>query len=131
MRSRDWLIKQGLAKKGRGRLSLAAKEALAKAMSEGMQFDDIRTAVAQPKEIVVARRKVQAEIVETKPIRTRKESTIYVVDRASKVGQSDLIIAFDICYGCNKPIGYCTHAIPKVPKWISSEEIYFEKPVVA
>jgi histone H3/H4 len=37
---REWLVSQGLAKAGRGKFSNDAKAALAKAISEGMEFDE-------------------------------------------------------------------------------------------
>ena len=40
---REYLVGLGLAKPGRGRLSLAGKEALAKAKAEGMRFSDDET----------------------------------------------------------------------------------------
>lgn len=41
MKSRDWLISQGLAKPTRGRLSREAKAALERAIADGMKFSDI------------------------------------------------------------------------------------------
>lgn len=129
MRSRKWLIEQGLAKEGKGRLSFAAKDALAKAIAEGMVFEDIRQASPGDK-LTIARRKVQAEAVVTTLEPTRDETIFYVVEAATKMGQSDLVIGFDICFGCNRHVKYCIHDIPKPPAWVTSNEIFFEKPVV-
>ena len=41
MKRRDWLVSQGLATPGRGRLSAAAHAAIDKAVSEGMRFSDM------------------------------------------------------------------------------------------
>ena len=51
---REWLIEQGLAKAGRGRFSLPAKEALAEAIADGVVFDD-PIAVVSPKAKKVAK----------------------------------------------------------------------------
>ena len=37
---RDWLVSKGLAKQGKGRFSQVAKDAISKAESEGMVFDE-------------------------------------------------------------------------------------------
>ena len=129
MRSRTWLVKQGLAKEGKGRLSFAAKDALAKAIADGMVFDDIRQSNPGDK-LTIARRKVQAEAVVSTLEPTRDETIFYVVEPAAKMGQSDLVIAFDICFGCNRHVKYCIHDKPKPPAWISSDKIFYEKPVV-
>ncbi|WMI33584.1 Lsr2-like DNA bridging protein [Streptomyces phage Kenrey] len=44
---RDYLVSLGLAKAGRGRFSAEAKAALAKAKSEGMQFDKTAAEIAK------------------------------------------------------------------------------------
>lgn len=128
-RSRDWLVQQGLAKKGKGRLSFAAKDALAKAIADGIIFDDIRQENPGDK-LTIARRKVQAEAVIKTLEPTRDESIFYVVEPAIKMGQSDVVIGFDICFACNRHIRYCIHDKPKPPAWITSDEIFFEKPVI-
>ena len=46
---REWLIEQGLAKAGRGRFSLPAKEALAEAIADGVVFSDPIATPAKPK----------------------------------------------------------------------------------
>jgi hypothetical protein len=128
-RSREWLVKQGLAKEGKGRLSFAAKDALAKAIADGMTFDDIRQ--DNPgSELKIARRKVQAEAVIVALEPTRDESIFYVVEPGTKMGQSDLVIGFEFCAACGKHVRYCTHEMPKAPAWVTSNEIFFEKPVV-
>jgi hypothetical protein len=128
-RSRDWLVQQGLAKKGKGRLSFAAKDALAKAIADGIIFDDIRQENPGEK-LTIARQKVRAEAVIKALEPTRDESIFYVVEPGTKMGQSDVVIGFDICFACNRHVRYCTHELPKPPAWITSEEIFFEKPVV-
>jgi hypothetical protein len=127
-RSRQWLADQGLAKLGKGRLSFAAKKALADAIAQGKHFDDIRQD-ATGANVVVARPKIQAEEVgRTEPVRA--ESVFYVIERATKLGQADLVIAFEFCSACNKHIKYCKHDMPKPPAWITAADIYFEKPGV-
>jgi hypothetical protein len=129
MRSRDWLVQQGLAKMGKGRLSFAAKDALKEAIANGIVFDDIRQ--DNPGDaLTIARRKVQAEAVVKTLKPTRDESIFYVVEAATKQGQSDLVIGFESCSACNRHVRYCIHELPKPPAWVTSEEIFFEKPVV-
>lgn len=128
-RSRDWLVQQGLAKKGKGRLSFAAKDALKEAIANGITFDDIRQDDSDAS-ITIARQKVQAEAIVATLEPTRDESIFYVLEPAIKQGQSDLVIGFDICSACNRHIRYCIHELPKPPAWVSSKEIFFEKPVV-
>lgn len=45
---RDYLVRLGLAKPGRGKFSNAAKEALAKAEAEGMKFSDTGAPAPKP-----------------------------------------------------------------------------------
>lgn len=129
MRSREWLVSKGLAKASRGRLSVEARQALAEAVAQGMQFDDL-TADKIKENVPKVRTKVRAEVV-TVAVRTRKESKIWAVEPAQKIGQSDLIIGFDMCAGCNKSIAYCTHDTPKLPEWIAHSKVYFTKPEFA
>jgi CheY-like chemotaxis protein len=128
MKSRKWLIDQGLAKPTRGRLSGAAKQALAKAIAEGMQFDDMQG--IEPTNVITAAVRKPAKrhapvIVVTKPQRTQK--LIWGLDKGKKLGMQDLSIAFSSCDGCGKPIQYCTHDEPKLPNWLTSK-VYWEKP---
>lgn len=53
---REWLVEKGLAKPGRGKFSNAAKEALAKAKAEGVEFKS-----TGPKPPVIAERGVSKE----------------------------------------------------------------------
>jgi hypothetical protein len=126
MRSREWLVNKGLAKATRGRLSLEARQALADAVAQGMQFDDL-SAEKIKENVPKLRTKVRAEAVAV-AVRTRKETKIWAIDPAAKMGQTDLIIGFDTCAGCNRAISYCTHDTPKLPHWIEHSKVYFTKP---
>lgn len=125
MKSRDWLIQQGLAKPARGRLPREAKLALIKAVADGMKFDDIKddAIIKIPKP---ARTKQHAAPIEIRS-KVRNNTAIWGIDKASKDGQQDIIISFDSCASCSRPIQYCTHDIPLLPSWLNSDT-YMERP---
>lgn len=115
MKARDWLVKQGLAKPGKGRMSAVAKTALEKAMSEGVVFSDYsRTA-----ESSLVKVRIQAPPMQ-KLEKQRDEKLIWAFDN------DKVWIAFDMCFGCGRAIPYCTHEIPKLPKFVNSV-VYWEK----
>jgi hypothetical protein len=118
MRARDWLVKQGLAQKGRGRMSKLAKEALETAMAAGTIFSDYSKSDTDGSSGLVKVR-VQAAPLQ-KLEKQREEKVIWAHD------QSKYWIAFDTCNGCGRPITFCTHEIPKLPHWVNSE-VYWEK----
>jgi hypothetical protein len=62
MKARDWLVSKGLAKEGRGKFSNAARDALDKAVSEGMSFSDYPKGVTgrKPARKVTARKRAVA-----------------------------------------------------------------------
>lgn len=117
MKARDWLVKQGLAKRGKGRMSRVAKEALEKAISEGMVFSDY----SRSDNASITKVRVQAAPLQ-KLEKQREESVIWAWD------QKKYWIAFDMCFGCNRAISYCTHETPKLPAWVDSE-VYWTKAV--
>jgi len=124
MKSRDYLVSLGLSKpKARGRLSFAAKEALQKALDDGMQFSDLVSNVQTITKVPTK----QTAIVPVVAIKTRENKVVYGIDRGQTSAQKDLIVAFDSCAGCGKAISYCKHELPILPKWINSNA-YMERP---
>lgn len=117
MKARDWLVKQGLAKKGKGRMSKVAKEALEKAVSEGILFSDYSRSDSD----TLTKVRVQAAPLQ-KLEKQREETVVWAWD------QKKYWIAFDMCFGCNRAIAYCTHETPKLPTWVDSE-VYWTKAV--
>lgn len=129
MRSRDWLVQKGLAKATRGRLSQEAHQALANAIAQGIRFDDYQQPVKLAGKPIVARSKsVAPEVTKAEP--TRKETQFWVIERSTSPMHSDLVIAFSSCAACGRSVKYCTHNTPKPPKFINTDKIYFEKPVI-
>jgi hypothetical protein len=123
---REFLVELGLAKPGaRGRFSSAAKAALDKAIETGMTFAEVELATPVSKPVKV---KPQAKKIEGL-VKQREQATVYGIDKAKKPGQKDLVIAFSSCDACCKPVQYCTHDVPKLPNWLSSEA-YLVKPEV-
>lgn len=117
MRARDWLIRQGLAKPGKGRMSKDAKKALEKAMSEGVVFSDYKKAdhdVDPTNSSNLVKVRVQAAPLQ-KLEKQRDEKVIWAHD------QGKYWIAFDLCSGCNRAISFCTHEVPKLPHWVNSK----------
>jgi hypothetical protein len=116
---REWLIEQGLVKPGsRGRLPRIAQEALDAALKDGKVFDVPTVAPVIPK--AVARIKQQAAAIE-KRVEKHAYSIVWGWDKVVKTA-----IAFDSCAGCGKPIKYCTHDLPVLPKWLDSEASFIK-----
>jgi|SRR5215217_204068 len=119
---REYLIELGLCKEGsRGRFSGVAQEALSKALSDGIVFDEPTLTPTVPK--AVAKIKQQAAVV-AKQEKKREQTRIWGLDA---LGRVKVPICFDTCAGCNKPIAYCTHDEPKLPNWIKSK-VYWKRP---
>ncbi len=152
MRAREYLIEQGLSRKGsRGRISREAKEALVQAVENlGMVFDDLKiengTPVftkiekiidpanpprrgRRPKNGVSKRnRVVKADATANQPKR-RVEMTMWGIDKGKKPGQNDILIAFDTCANCSRGISYCGCSAPYLPGWIGGGPGLMVKPV--
>lgn len=123
--SRDYLVAKGLAGK-RGRLNPEAKRALAEAVSNGEQFSDL-----QPRSVKMPfekKEKPKAEIVTPQSVRNRDQTTVWAIDKSTKSGGRDTIIAFDTCAACSKSIQYCIHDIPQLPRWIGGGDALMTKP---
>lgn len=137
--SRTWLVEQNLAKPSRGRLSAAAYAALAKAVKDGMSFEDydpttgkivkLDVAVKQPRLAVDGSEELRA----TKPtvsqvtapaivteVKQREETFFYGIDRPKTVAQTAFPIVFTFCADCGKRTQYCAHDYPRVPKWVNN-----------
>jgi ferredoxin len=130
LKEREWLVQQGLTKPGsRGRLSIAAKTALEKAKSEGMTFD----LVGLPKADKIAKKHKPktpraALTIDMRSDKVRVESVAWGIDKSSKPGTHDLLIAFSHCAGCGKCISRCTHDAPLLPNWLGGGEALLIKP---
>lgn len=72
MRAKDYLISKGLAKPGRGRISLAGHEALKAAIASGMSFSDYPKGNSLPAEPVPAK-------VERVPVKKEREEIPVIV----------------------------------------------------
>lgn len=131
MKARDWLVKQGLAKQGRGRFSREAKAALAKAISEGMSFSDFKlTGDEAPKVQRVAEfRTATPVVVDRQPFRTQK--VVWAVDKGTKPSHAPLVVTLDSCAGCSKSISYCgCSSGPKLPKYLGGGVALLSKPII-
>lgn len=150
---KEWLAERGLAKLGRGKLSKEANAAIAEAVANGITFDDWdgngrvsrsnsnagnttrnkrsnkSLAMGTGKSVLPAEPKGK-DIPFTLPTQTVKhhQSTVYGVDR---VGRSEIVIAFQSCYGCNKAIKYCIHDVPQLPAWLGGGDALMENPNAA
>ena len=103
---REWLISQGLAKPGRGRLSKVAHDALEKAISEGVEFDEF---AAEPEY-------VPAPIIPWKKTRSAKKIVGY-----TREGWN---VGFDTCHSCSLHINYCSCkqiGLPTIVATVDSE----------
>ena len=141
--SREWLVKQGLAKPTRGKLSMAALDALKKALAEGMEFSD-RNAdgtrkpvekAEEPKrrgrkpklvkeitdEGVVERPRISQQTAPAiKPAEIVREQTeIWGVCLPTAPGHKALAMVFSTCYACSKPVKNCKHEVPLLPRWLN------------
>jgi hypothetical protein len=54
-----------------------------------------------------------------KPVRVRTQSVAYGLIRRGDAPKhvSEPLLAISSCYSCKKPVGYCTHEAPIMPKW--------------
>lgn len=141
MRSREYLVSLGLAKPGRGRLSLTAKEALSKAMADGMTFDDVVT-INLPK----AETKIQSNIViKSRPQTSvqqaatpknqigvvRNEKVMYGISKAQRPGESNVVIALSACDKCSYSINRCPCVSgPVLPKFLGGTPGLLTRPNV-
>jgi len=125
MKEREWLAMQGLAIAGaRGKFSHKAKAALAKARADGI---DIESMEYQPTINTPTVKKSAPVFVSSTTQRT--QTVAWALDKGSKPGMSDLIIAISTCGGCNKSISRCTHDVPLLPSWLGGGEAMLVKPV--
>lgn len=123
MKEREWLSMQGLAIAGsRGRLSLKAKAALAKARADGIDIESMTYVTSESTPV----KRRTATIIKSD---VRREQTVaWALDKATKAGTTDLIIAISTCGGCNKSISRCTHDNPLLPSWLGGGEALLVKP---
>lgn len=121
MTEREWLAMQGLAIAGaRGKFSHKAKAALAKAYADGI---DIASLEYQPTAKTVTKQKTEPNVIKKisiiKPAeKVRDNDIMWAIDRGTKPGMSDLVIAITNCGGCGKTISRCTHDSPLLPNWL-------------
>ena len=141
MRSREYLISLGLAKPGRGRMSLEAKAALQKALANGMTFDDI-AAPSQPKTetkvssniVIKSKSQVSTQKAAAPKGKTniiRPEKVMYGISKAEKPGESDTIIALAACDRCSNSINRCPCVSgPILPKFLGGTPGMLTRPNV-
>lgn len=123
MKARDYLATKGLAIAGaRGRFSREALAELRRATAEGMHFIDyvVDSTTAGPA------KKIIAPLI-TKE-RQRKETVFFGIDRGTQASHSAVLIAFETCYGCMRPVGYCKHTVPQLPAWLGGGDGMWTKP---
>lgn len=126
--SREYLIAKGLAGP-RGRLSYEAQAAIAKAINSGEKFSDYQQVSVRLDEPKVIKTKVVASPkITVDPKRT--ETVVWGIDKATKSGQSNTLIAFDTCGSCSRSIKYCQHDVPQLPQWLGGGNALMVKPVV-
>lgn len=140
MRSREYLVSLGLAKPGRGRLSLEAKEALRKAVANGMTFDDITTSQPKPEtkiqSNIVIKSRPQVSMQRATPPNSkasivRNENVMYGISRAEKPGESNVVIALAACDRCSKSINRCPCVGgPILPKFLGGTPGMLTRPNV-
>jgi hypothetical protein len=158
MKARDWLITQGLAKAGRGKLSKAAHAALQKAVADGKTFEDYKDGKVirandnpsssakrkrNRKSVVVGGAERVDSDVHAGTHGQRKEShesfslpaqTVNhdqsTVYGIDRNGRSALLIAFGDCAKCMRAVRYCIHNVPQLPEWIGGGDALMTKPVV-
>lgn len=120
---REWLAARGLAKIGRGRFSTAAKEALAKAESEGVVF------ISKAKGTTVASVPVMSEsgevVTETRVVdpfahhhpAARTGMLKFVGESGAKIE----ISATQCCSACSYSFGWCKCETPTFRYWRTGE----------
>lgn len=148
MKARDYAISLGLAQPTRGRMSREAWAAIDAAIAEGKRFSDYNgTKVSKtvPKasnnsvDVSMPNRRVCAVTGELEPlpkvypplpvyVERRKQTVAYGIDRGTKPGHSAKIIAIDMCDACEKPIRFCTHDMPQLPKHMGGGDAMLVKP---
>lgn len=118
MKARDYLVKHGLAKPGRGKFSNAAREALARAVEKGESFDDFpnkATTVVKP--TGAPKPKVKAAPVESAEVydipEYRYPETMY---RAIEIRNGKRIERSmrEACNGCGLSLVVCWCSTPRI-----------------
>lgn len=126
MKEREWLAMQGLAIAGaRGKFSHKAKAALAKARADGI---DIESMTYQSTDTPTVKKSTSKPVFITSKVQ-RTETVAWALDKSTKPGMTDLIIAISNCGGCSKSISRCTHDVPLLPSWLGGGEALLVKPV--
>lgn len=129
MKARDWLVKQGLAKQGRGRFSREAKAALAKAIEEGMTFSDFKLTADETPKVTKVEHRATAPLVVREPVRANR--VMWGIDRGTESSHSPLLIAVSTCGSCSRGVAYCNcNTGPKLPKWLGGSVGMLEKPTL-
>lgn len=121
---RDYLVKLGLAKEGRGKFSNAAKEALLAASQNGIVFIDKSVTVGTVKtvvngEIVEERRELNPFAQHPEPIR---EGTLIF---NGKDGFTLKVSATEACNTCLFSLGWCYCKVPTFIHWRTGEVLHF------
>lgn len=120
---REYLVGLGLAKQGRGRFSAAAKEALAKAKADGVDFLDkakgtkvgLVPVMTDTGEVKQERRMVNEYAHHAPALRTG------ILSFVSDDGTLLMVNASEACAACHYSFGWCKCETPTFRYWKSGE----------
>lgn len=114
MKARDYLVKQGLAKPGRGKFSNAGKDALTKAVAGGMSFDDFPNKVTAVKPTGAGGQKpatVEPEVYDIPEFRYPEHQYRAIETRNGKPVERSMRCA---CNGCGLSLVVCWCSAPRI-----------------
>ena len=144
MKAREFAISKGLAKPGRGKLSAAAHAAIKEAIADGQTFEDygsnrvsnsVRPVTVQRNSKLGTNRqsnRTEGQVEDHRSVPfalpaqvvRRSQTTIYGIDR---MGNKNVLIAFDHCAKCMNAVIYCVHDTPQLPEWVGGGDALMEK----
>lgn len=153
MNKREYAISLGLAKAGRGKLSRAAHEAINKAIAGGMTFSEGKT--TRPSNHKGVKKTHNAEVVMTslltepnsyEPVKAatvtgpvaekivvmtkvRHNTVAYAIDKPTKPGCKELVVAFTKCGKCEKGIAHCNCKSITPPSYVNATNATLTRPV--
>jgi len=121
---REWLAAKGLAKPNtRGRFSNDAKEALAKARAEGVEFIDKKAGGQVVTTVTIDENGKQVE--EKKQVDPfaphLPASRTGMLDFVGKGGKKHSVNATEACHACNFSFGWCKCDVPTKSFWRTGE----------
>jgi hypothetical protein len=123
---REFLVKLGLAKEGRGKFSNAAKEALVKAESDGIVFVDKGALTTMVKSVDSTGRIVEEkrEINQWAPhaVSVRTEPRYIFYGTGPKRDRTKLSVSVtEACFSCSYSLGWCYCETPTFLRWKTGE----------